>query len=96
MKHEKENQNRHIPYVSRHDMILYASLAVLHIAILALIVEFATFIQPLFAAIIVCLLYLVEVAIIGIRRMAKSKVYPTKSIHGLLGEEGSVVFKNSL
>jgi c-di-AMP phosphodiesterase-like protein len=95
MKHEKDNQNRHIPYASRQDMILYAALAVLHIAILALIVEFTTFVKPIFAAIIICLLYLVEVAIIGIRRMAMSKVYPARSIHGLLGEEGSVVFKNS-
>ena len=94
MKPEKENNNRHIPYASRQDMILYAALSVLHIALLALLCEYNLF-KPIISAIAVCFLYLVEIAIIGIRRMAKSRIIPTQSIHGLLGEEGSIVFKNS-
>ena len=95
MKHEKENNNRHVPYASRQDMILYASLGVLNIAILALLCEYISSVNPLFFAAGVCALYLAEVAVIGIRRMAKSRIFPARSIHGLLGEEGSVVFKNS-
>ena len=95
MKPEKDNQNLHIPYASRKDMILYAALGVMNIALVAIICEFIDVLQPVFAAIIVGVIYLAEVAIIGIRRIAKSRIYPTKSIHGLLGEEGSVVFKNS-
>ena len=95
MKHEKDNQSLHIPYASRQDMILYAALGVLNISLVAIICEFASGLQPVFAALIGGLLYLAEVAVIGIRRIAKSRIYPTKSIHGLLGEEGSVVFKNS-
>ena len=95
MKHEKDNQSLHIPYASRQDMILYAALGVLNISLVAIICEFASGLQPVFAALIGGLLYLAEVAAIGIRRIAKSRIYPTKSIHGLLGEEGSVVFKNS-
>ena len=95
MKHEKDNQSLHIPYASRQDMILYAALGVLNISLVAIICEFASGLQPVFAALIGGLLYLAEVAVIGIRRIAKSRIYPTKSIHGLLSEEGSVVFKNS-
>ncbi len=95
MKHEKDNQSLHIPYASRQDMILYAALGVLNISLVAIICEFASSLQPVFAALIGGLLYLAEVAVIGIRRIAKSRIYPTKSIHGLLSEEGSVVFKNS-
>ncbi len=95
MKHEKDNQSLHIPYASRQDMILYAALGVLNISLVAIICEFASSVQPVFAALIGGLLYLAEVAVIGIRRIAKSRIYPTKSIHGLLGEEGSIVFKNS-
>ena len=95
MKNENENNNLHIPYASRQDMILYASLGVLNIAIVALLCKFFEFIDPVFSAVIVGIIYLCEIAFIGFRRIAKSKIYPAKSIHGLLGEEGSIVFKNS-
>lgn len=90
-----ENQNIHVPYASRQDMILYASLGVVNIGLLAVICQFVSFVQPIFVSIVIGAIYLAEIAVIAIRRIAKSRVYPTKSIHGLLGEEGSVVFKNS-
>ncbi len=95
MKKEKDNQNIHIPFASKKDMILYATLGVLNIALVAIFLEFVAFIEPIFIALIVGALYLIEVAIIGARRVKKSRIHPTKSIHGLLGEEGSLVFKNS-
>ena len=95
MKNEKDNQNLHIPFASKQDMILYAALGVLNIALVAILCEFVDALAPIFAAIIIGLVYLFEIAVIGIRRIAKSRIYPTKSIHGLLGEEGSIVFKNS-
>ena len=95
MKNEKDNQNLHVPYASRQDMILYAALGVLNIAIVAILCQFVTVIQPIFTALIIGAIYLAEIAVIGIRRIAKSRIYPAKSIHGLLGEEGSIVFKNS-
>ncbi len=95
MKNEKDNQNLHIPFASRQDMILYAALGVLNIALVAIFCEFLTFIEPIFIALVICAIYLLEIAVIGIRRIARSRMYPTKSIHTLLGEEGSVVFKNS-
>ena len=95
MKNEKDNQSLHVPYASRQDMILYAALGVLNIAIVAILCQFVTVIQPIFTALIIGAIYLAEIAVIGIRRIAKSRIYPAKSIHGLLGEEGSIVFKNS-
>ena len=95
MKNERENQSIHVPYASRRDMILYAGLAVLAIALVAIFCEFVPVIEPVFSALIFGALYLGAVSFISIRRIAKSRIYPTKSIHGLLAEEGSVVFKNS-
>ena len=95
MSNKRDNQNMHIPFASRQDMILYASLGLLNLVLVAVFCEFLTFIEPIFIALIIGLIYLVEISAIGIHRMKKTVVYPTKSIHGLLGEEGSVVFKNS-
>ena len=95
MKNEKDNQNMHIPYASRKDMILYAAFGVLNIALAALICDLFPLVEPIFIAIIVGVMYLAEIAVIGIRRIAKSRIHPTPGIHGLLGEEGSLVFKNS-
>lgn len=95
MKNEKDNQNMHIPYASRQDMILYAAFGVLNIALAALICDLLPLVEPIFVAIVVGVIYLIEIAVIGIRRIAKSRIHPTPGIHGLLGEEGSLVFKNS-
>ena len=94
MKNEKDNQNLHIPFASKQDMILYAALGVLNIALVAIFCDFLTF-EPIFIALVIGAIYLVEIAAISLRRIAKSRMYPTKSIHGLLGEDGSIVFKNS-
>ena len=96
MKNEKDNQALNIPFASRRDMILYAALGILNIALVAILCQFIKNIEPLFIAVIIGCIYLAEVAIIGVRRIAKSKMHPAKSIYGLLGEEGSIVFKNSL
>ena len=94
MKNEKDNQNLHIPFASKQDMVLYAALGVLNIALVAIFCDFLTF-EPIFIALVIGAIYLVEIAAISLRRIAKSRMYPTKSIHGLLGEDGSIVFKNS-
>ncbi len=95
MNNEKDNSGMHIPYASRGDMILYAALGVLNIAIVALLCSLLPDFQPVIFAIFACLIYLVEIFIIGWRRSRLSRVQPARSIHGLLSEEGSVVLKNS-
>ena len=71
MKNEKENQNMHIPYASRQDMILYAALGVFNIALATLLCGLFKSLEPIFVAIIVGAMYLVEVAVIGLRRIAR-------------------------
>ena len=95
MKKEKDSVSMHVPYASRNDMVLYAALGILNIALVAIFCTFIKSVQPVFFAVAFGLLYLAEVVIIALRRASLSKIMPTKSIHGLLAEEGSVVLKNS-
>ncbi len=95
MKNDKANESMHIPYASKYDMVLYASLGVLNIAAVSIAAKFLTFIDPIFTAIIVGMIYLCEIALIAYKRAKRSEVAPERNIHGLLAEDGSVVFKNS-
>ena len=95
MRNENSNEKLHVPYASKLDMVLYAALGILNIAIVAIMAKFLPFIDPVFIAISIAVVYLFEVAFIAYRRMSKSKSAPERSIHGLLGEDGSVLFKNS-
>ena len=95
MKNDNSNEKMHVPYASRLDMVLYAALATLGIAIVAILTEFFPNVNPVFSAIFVAVLYLLAVALIAYRRTARSESAPERSIHGLLGEEGSVLLKNS-
>ncbi len=85
-----------IPYASRFEIAVMVALACLNITILALICHFAKTISPVFPAIFVTLAFLVEVAVIEINHKSNIKVLPKKSIHKLLGEDGSVIIKNLL
>lgn len=95
MKNDNANENMHIPYASKYDMILYASLGVLNVAITAIAAKFLTFIDPVFTAIVIGMIYLCEVALIAYKRAKRTESAPERNIHGLLAEDGSVVFKNS-
>ncbi len=84
-----------IPYASRFEIALSVALACINIAILAVICEFWD-VAAVFPAIIISLVYLIEIALIGMNHKANLKIYHAKSIHSLLQEDGSVVIKNSL
>ncbi len=84
-----------IPYATRLELALTVAFGCLNIAILAILCEFLEM-SSVFPAILVALIYLVEIAVIGMRHKSNLKVLPHKDIHMLLLEEGSVVFKNSL
>ena len=84
-----------IPYATRFEIALCIALACVNIALLALICELVN-VSAVFPAIIIALLYLVEVALIGANHKANLKVYPRQNIHHLLNEEGSIIIKNSL
>ena len=89
------NKKYHIPYASRFEIALSTALACINIALVAVISEFTEF-SAAITALIFTLVYLVEIAVIGKKHRANLKVMPTKSIHRLLDEDGSIVIKNSL
>ena len=95
MANNKKTVKFRIPYASRFEIALCVALACLNIAILAILCEFLN-ISSVFSAILVALLYLAEVAVIGMNHKANLKILPRKNIHKVLREEGSVVIKNSL
>ena len=84
-----------VPYASRLEIAISIALACLNIAILAVLCEFLR-VSPVISALLVVLMYLAEVAVIGMNHKANLKFLPRKSIHRLLEEDGSVVIKNSL
>ncbi len=88
-------KKNNIPYASRFEIALTVALACVNIAALSAIVEF-TSLRAVFAAPLFTLLYLAEIAVIGKKHKASIKAMPTKSIHKLLEEDGSIVIKNSL
>ena len=82
------------PYASRLELMLYIALGCFNIAILAILCEFVE-LDRVVLAVLVTVMYLAEIAFIGFKRASNQKILPDKNIHGLLEEEGSVVFKNS-
>lgn len=94
MDNRNDKAGFHAPYASKADVTLYVALGCFNIAILALLCEFVN-LDTVVLAILITVLYLAEIAFMGIRRSASVRVLPDKNIHGLLEEEGSVVFKNS-
>ncbi|MBP3333654.1 MAG: DHH family phosphoesterase [Clostridia bacterium] len=84
-----------VPYASRLEIAICIALACLNIAILAVLCEFLR-VSTVISALLVVLMYLAEVAVIGMNHKANLKFLPRKSIHRLLEEDGSVVIKNSL
>lgn len=95
MKNDNSNEKMHVPYASRLDMVLYAALGIFNIAIVAIAIKFVPSIDPVFWAIAATVIYLFEVAFLAYRRVNKSNSAPERSIHGLLGEDGSVLLKNT-
>ena len=94
MMNRNSGEGNRAPYASRVDVALYVALGCFNIAVLALLCEFLS-VDTVILAVIITILYLAEIACIGMRRAAYIKVSPDKNIHALLEEEGSVVFRNS-
>lgn len=94
MKNNDKKRRIHVPYASKTETVLYIALACFNIALVAI---FSTFvpIEPVFCAVGVTLIYLVEVSVIGYVRTKVASLIPTKSVHGMLSEGSSVVLKNS-
>ncbi len=89
-----DNGKLHIPYASRFEIVLYAALGCLNIALAAVLCSFIR-IDAVFIAVSMAVLYLAEIAFIGLRRASSAEISTEKSIHKLLAEDGGIVFKNS-
>ncbi|MBO5906798.1 MAG: DHH family phosphoesterase [Clostridia bacterium] len=90
----KKKSSFKIPYASRFDVVMYAALGCFNIALVAILCA-ALEIDTVLVAVLVTALYLIEIAIIGVKRASTMEIVPERSIHELLLESGSVVFKNS-
>ena len=83
-----------IPYASRLDMVLYAALGCLNMALLIVLTKFTSTDVAVWALLLTAA-YAGEITVIYFLRSKKSMVYSAESIHSLLDEEGSTVFKNT-
>ena len=91
----KDRSNKlHIPFASRFELALCVALGCLNIVVASVLCEYLNT-DTIFTAIIVTLAYFVEIMSISLYRMTDVKVKHDKSIHALLAEDGSVVFKNT-
>ena len=93
-KDSKNKSKLRIPYASRMELMTAAILGCLNI-VLAIIVFNFVVVDAAALAIAFTLLYLAEVAFIGIRHASSEKVLHNKSIHQLLAEDGSIVLKTT-
>ncbi|MBQ8690146.1 MAG: DHH family phosphoesterase [Clostridia bacterium] len=93
-KPSSSNKNR-IPYASRFEFAIVIALGCLNIILFALLAEFANGVSTVFFAIALLAIYLIEIAIVGIKRANNSTFLPKTDIHDLLMEDGSIVLKNS-
>ena len=91
---KNDNGNFKIPYASRFDTVIYVAIGCLNIAIVALLCDYFNA-DNVLVALLVTVVYLIEIALIGAKRRLSRDVIPEKNIHELLTESGSVVFKNS-
>ena len=83
----------HIPYASRFELALCVALGCLNIALAALLCEYVKF-DTVFIAVIVTLVYFVEILAIAMHRANDIKVKHDKELHYLLAEDSSKIMKN--
>ncbi|MBR2343377.1 MAG: DHH family phosphoesterase [Clostridia bacterium] len=83
-----------IPYASRRELVLTVALACLNIALFGILVLF-TEAHPALIATVIVVLYLAEIAIIGLRRARKTEMVAASGIYELLKEKCSAVLKNT-
>ena len=95
-KNSKAPNDNHIPFASRLEISLCIVFGCLNIALSAMVIHFFDSISPVIFAVAFTAIYLIEIALINFKRKTKAKVLPHKSIHDLLSEESSIVFRNML
>ena len=92
MNRRKNKDN--IPFATRRELVISIALACLNMAILGVLLYVVDG-SPVLPTVLIALIYLLEVALLGFSRIKKQTSVPEADIYDLLGEYGSVVFKNS-
>lgn len=90
-----KRSNEHIPYASRREMIWCAVLGCLNLVLLGITLLFLDVIPPV-AAVTFVLLYLLEIALIGVFREKSRSYVPAKGIDGLLHEKSSIMLRDTV
>ena len=94
MQKNEKNQKVHIPYASRKELIAAICLSFLDIAAMALLLTL-TDIPPVIPAAAISALFLIEMILLTLRVRSRVHIAPAESIHALMNEEGSVVFRTT-
>ncbi len=84
-----------VPFAPRRELVLSIFLACINIALYGILSEF-TQINNVVSAVCIILIYLLEIASIGILRQRQQSTVPDISIYGILNESTSVVLKNTV
>ncbi len=90
-----KNMKEHIPFASRKEMVICTILGCLNLALFGLASYFLSGVNPVFLAVGFVILYLVEIAVVGLYRERARTYIPEPGIDGLLREKSSVVLKDT-
>ena len=94
MQKNEKNQKVHIPYASRRELIAAICLSFVDIAAMALLLTL-TDIPPVIPAVVISALFVLEMTLLILRVRSRVRIAPEESIHALMSEEGSVVFRTT-
>lgn len=94
MQKNEKNQRVHIPYASRRELIAAICLSFVDIAAMALLLTL-TDIPPVIPAAAISAIFLLEMILLTLRVRSRVHIAPAESIHALMNEEGSVVFRTT-
>lgn len=90
----REQEKRHIPFMSRGEFALSVSLGCLNIILLALVNSILPESIVVFA-VLFCVVYLAEISLISFNHSKHVAMLPIADLHSFFDESASVVFKNS-
>lgn len=88
------NRKNNVPFASRRELVISIALACLNITVFGLFCEF-TEINKAVLAVCIVLLYLMEVAALGVLRKKQQSAEPDVGMHDILNETSSTVLKNT-
>ena len=89
------SDKKHIAYASRRELAFAVVLGCLNIVLSVLFSSiFDGITYAVFAALFIAI-YMIEIAVMGLKHRAIQTTHQTQNIHDLLSEQGSVVIKNS-